>query len=113
MNPNLELFRGNPRRANCLSDADLIVFDSNGSVAKIIEIESEPNSKKVLGVVIATHLCDLCKIGVAKYPVANILLEIVYRKPKAKSKKAHKLDVMYEPLLEMVKNSKGGLSLFL
>jgi len=113
VNPNLELFRGNLGRANCLSDADIVVFNSDGNIAKIIEIESEPNPKKILGVVIATHLCTLCKVSKKDkkeppHQLANILLEIVYKKPKAKSKKADKLAVMYEPLLEMVKNSKGG-----
>jgi len=108
VNPNLELFRGSPRRANCLSDADLIVFDSNGNVAQIIEIESEPNPKKVSGVVVATNLCSLCKIGNETHPLSNVFLEIVYRKPKAKSKKADKLEVMYEPLREMVKNGTWG-----
>jgi len=109
-NPNLELFRGNTGRANCLSDADIIVFDSNGVITKVIEIESEPNPKKILGVVMATHLCTLCRIQDKKclYPFANITLEIVYKRPKVKSTKEDKLSVMYEPLLEMVKNSKGG-----
>lgn len=99
----------NPSRANCLSDADIVVFDSEGKITKVIEIESEPNPKKVMGVVIATHLCTLCKVKDERpYPLANILLEIIYRKSKAKSKKADKLAVMFEPLLEMVKNSKSG-----
>jgi hypothetical protein len=115
VNPNLELFRGNTRRPNCLSDADLIVFDSDGKIKKIIEIESELNPKKISGVVMATHLCTLCRVKKEEpeYPLANILLEIIYKKPKVKSQKEAKLAVMYGPLLEMVKNSKGGcLSLF-
>lgn len=110
VNPNLELFRGNTSRPNCLSDADLIVFNSDGKIKKIIEIESELNPKKISGVVIATYLCTLCraKKEEAPYLLTNVLLEIIYKKPKVKSQKEAKLDIMYEPLLEMVKNSKGG-----
>jgi len=110
VNPNLELFRGNLRRPNCLSDADLIVFDSDEKIIKIIEIESELNPKKISGVVMATHLCTLCRVKKEEdpYQLTNVLLEIIYKKPKVKSQKEAKLAVMYGPLLEMVKNSKGG-----
>jgi len=109
----LELFRREVKRQNCLSDADIVVFDSeNKKIKQIIEIENDINPKKFMGIVLATHLCKYCRIKGDDYPLRNIALKIIYRKPKLKSKKPLKLKVMKEPLGDIIKNTKGCLSQF-
>lgn len=111
--PNIELFRGELRRKNCLSDADIVIRDSKGeNVEKIVEIESEVNPKKFLGIVLATHFCDRCKIDDKNIkPLKNIVLQIIYKKPKEKSRKRDKLAVMKEPLERIIKtNTEGSVS---
>lgn len=109
----LELYRDEVKRKNCLSDADIVVFDSkNIKIQQIIEIENAINPKKIIGIVLATHFCDYCRIKGEGYPLKNISLKIIYRKPKEKSKKALKLDVISKPLDEIIKATKGCLSRF-
>jgi predicted nucleotidyltransferase len=109
----LELFRSEVKRKNCLSDADIVVFDSeNKKIQQIIEIENAINPKKIIGIVLATHFCDYCRIMEENYPLKNILLKIIFRKPKEKSKKPLKLDVIKKPLEDITKNTKGCLSKF-
>jgi len=110
----LELFRGGTHRQNCLSDADIIVIDSKTKkIKEIIEIETQPNPKKIMGIVIATHLCNLCRINEDCYqPLERIHLKIVYQKAKEKSKKGMKLDIIKEPLDGIIKNTNGCISDF-
>ncbi|GAI32753.1 unnamed protein product [marine sediment metagenome] len=79
---------------------------------KIIEIESEPNPKKIIGIVIATHLCNWLRAEGNNYALKNIILEIRYREPVPKSKKALKLNVIEGPLREMIENREGSVSYF-
>ena len=111
--PNIELFRGELRRKNCLSDADLVIRDAKGEqVEKIIEIESEVNPKKFLGIVLATHFCDRCKIDKKNIrPLQKVILRIVYKRPKEKSRKGDKLEIMKEPLQRIIEiNTEGSVS---
>ena len=109
----LELFREEVRRQNCLSDADIVVFDSeNKKIKQIIEIETDINPKKIIGIVLATHFCDYCRIKKKDYPLENISLRIILRKAKEKSKKALKLDVIKKPLENIIETTKGCLSKF-
>jgi len=107
----LNLFREEVKRENCLSDADIVVF-GNGRIEKIIEIESEPNPKKMIGIIIATHLCNRLRAESNNYALRNIMLEIRYREPVPKSKKALKLGVIEESLQEMIKKVEGSVSHF-
>jgi len=107
----LNLFREEVKIENCLSDADIVVF-GNGRIEKIIEIESEPNPKKIIGIVIATHLCNWLRAEGNNYAFKNIILEIRYREPVPKSKKALKLNVIEEPLREIIENREGSVSYF-
>jgi hypothetical protein len=83
---NLNLYRGRPKIKNCLSDADIIVFDSKSrKILKIIEIETVLNPKKIMGIVMATHVCDFCRAKSVDRPqkyldyhLKDIELQIVY-----------------------------------
>jgi hypothetical protein len=99
------------RRSGCLSDADIVVFDpTSGRINTIIEIESALNPKKIMGIVIATHLCNFCRIMKIDYELENIRLEIVYRKAPSGSKKDLKLAI-FEPILnEIIRVTKGCLT---
>lgn len=109
----LELFRREVRRQNCLSDADIVVFDSeNKKIQQIIEVETDINPKRIIGVVLATHFCDYCRIKKKDYPLENISLRIILKKAKEKSKKALKLDVIKKPLENIIETTKGCLSKF-
>lgn len=116
----LYLFRvaegGKPRRIDCLSDADMVVLNSDlADISRIIEIESALNPKKIMGIVLATHLCNLCSIrskqGEPKkyYQMKKVILEIVFKKAPKGSKKDYKLDV-FEPFLDkIIKTINGSL----
>lgn len=106
-----------PRRIDCLSDADIVVLDPDtGKIAKVIEIESALNPKKILGIVLATHLCNKCSIrekqGEEKryLDLDNIVLEIIYKKAPPRSKKDLKLAI-FKPFIEtIVHNAEGCIS---
>ncbi len=109
----LELYRGEVERKNCLSDADIIVFDSkNKKIQRIIEIENDINPKKIMGIILATHFCDTCRIMEVDYPLKNISLMIILRKPKEKSKKPQKLKLIEKSLKDIIKNTKGCIYKF-
>ena len=109
----LELFRNEIKRENCLSDADIVVFDSkHGKIRHIIEVETAMNPKKLIGIVLATHFCDYCRIKKEDYPLKNISLKIVCRKAGEKSKKALKLNVIKKALEDITKTIRGCLSKF-
>ena len=109
----LELFRRKVRRQNCLSDADIVVFDSkNKKIQQIIEIETDINPKRIIGIVLATHFCDYCRIKKEDYPLENISLKIILKKAKEKSKKPQKLEVIKKPLEDIIESTKGCLSKF-
>lgn len=103
-----------PRRMDCLSDADIVVIDSDsGKITKIIEIESALNPKKIMGIVLITHLCNLCSIRrkpdapKQNYDLKNIELEVVFKKAPQRSKKDLKLGV-FKPFLESIIRSTVG-----
>jgi len=112
---DLDLFRGESCRENHFSNADIIVLNDKEKVKKIIEIESALNPKKIFGIVLATHFSTLCrvkKVGDAKtekqnYPLKNIELEIVYKKPKDKAKGTEKIKII-EKLADSLINSSTG-----
>lgn len=109
----LELFRREVKRQNCLSDADIVVFDSeNKKIQQIIEIETAINPKKIIGIVLATHFCDYCRIRKKDYPMENVSLKIIFKKAKEKSKKALKLDVIKKPMEDIIETTKGCLFKF-
>ena len=109
----LELFRNEVKRENCLSDADIVVFDSkHRKIRQIIKVETAMNPKKLIGIVLATHFCNLCRIRKKDYPLRNISLKIVCKKAKKKSKKGMKLDVIRESLDDIIKTTEGSLSNF-
>jgi len=108
----LELFRvpegAKPKRIYCLSDTDIVVFNPDSSrIDKIIEIESALNPKKVIGIVLATHLCNICRILKTNYELNNIVLEIVFKKASLGSKKDYKLEV-FEPIINQIIRSTNG-----
>jgi len=109
----LELFRNEVKRKNCLSDADIVVFDSqHRKIRRIIEVETAMNPKKLIGIVLATHFCDYCRIRGKDYPLENVSLSIICKKAKEKSKKGKKLEVIEKPLENIVKKTEGCLSNF-
>jgi len=106
----LELFKEKPESQNCLSDTDIVVFDSEKKrIEKIIEIESTINPKKIIGIVLATHFCTLCRIKEKDYPLKSVLLDIIYRKSKEKSKIPQKLKVIENSLKEIIRKTDGCL----
>jgi len=109
----LELFREEVRRQNCLSEADIVVFDSkNKKIKQIIEIETDINPKKIVGIVLATHFCDYCRIKKKNYPLENISLRIIFKEVKEKSIKVLKLGMIKKPLENIIETTKGCLSKF-
>lgn len=109
----LELFKEEVKRQNCLSDADIVVLDSeNNKIEQIIEIETAINPKKTIGIILATHFCNHCRILGNDYRLENVSLKIVFKKPVERSKKALKLEVMKKPLEDIIKTAKGCLSTF-
>lgn len=91
----LELFRGAIKRENCLSDVDIVeLTPDKKNIVRIIEIETAMNPKKLIGIVLATHLCNWCRILGKNYPLKDIHLKIICRKEKEKSKKPLKLEVI-------------------
>lgn len=108
---HINLFREERKRENCLSDADIVVIE-NSIIKKIIEVESEPNPKKLIGIVIATHLCNWLRAEGNDYPFKNVLLEIRYRSPVPKSRKELKLDIIEESLRKIINSFEGSVSNF-
>ena len=109
----LELFRNKVKRENCLSDADIVAFDSqHRKIRQIFEVETAMNPKKLIGIVIATHFCDYCRIKEVDYPLKNISLKIICKKAGEKSKKPLKLYVIKKPLEYIIKTTKGCLLKF-
>ena len=103
-----------PNRTNCLSDADIVVLDpETGEISKIIEIESALNPKKILGIVLATHICNICSIRTRrgehkKYlKLDGISLEIIFRKAPPRSKKDLKLETI-KPYIDAIVTSVPG-----
>lgn len=108
---HINLFREKINREHCLSDADIAVA-KDGKIEKIIEVESEPNPKKLIGIIIATHLCNWLRANEDDYPLKKIILEIRYREPVPKSKKKLKLDIINKPLKEILSSLDGSVSNF-
>ena len=114
-NPKIELFRQGLKYENRLSDADIAEFEKNGErVLQIIEVESQINPKKFMGIVLATHLCNECLRKTEHYVLNDwdVFLTIVYKKPIKESKKADKLKIMKEPLKRVIKELRGSLKDF-
>lgn len=114
-NPNIELFRNGLNYKNRLSDADIAELDDkNGRVLQIIEIESQINPKKFIGIVLATHLCNECLLKTEHYVLNDweVILRIVYKKPVENSREADKLTIMKEPLMSMIRETRGSLKDF-
>jgi hypothetical protein len=106
-----------PSRVNCLSDADIVVFGPNSNkISKIIEIETALNPKKIIGIILTTHICNKCsyreKRGASKecLDLKDIALEIVYRKAAPGSKKDLKIDVFAPIVKKMVQSSEGCIA---
>ena len=109
----LELYRGEIKRKNCLSDVDIIVLDPvNKNIVQLIEIEKVMNPKKLIGIVLATHFCDICRSPEGDKPLKDISLKIVGNKEKVKSKKPLKLDVIKQALDEILLNIPGSVASF-
>lgn len=110
----LELYRGENKRENCLSDVDLVVLDSdNKKIVELIEIETAINPKKLIGIVLATHFCDSCRMPEGRIlPLREIPLTIIYKKEKAKSKKPLKIGVIEKALDEAIKRIPGSVKSF-
>jgi DNA polymerase II large subunit len=99
----LELFRGPKKRENCLSDVDIVeITPDRKDIIRLIEIETAMNPKKLIGIVLATHLCDRCKTPYKEYSLDKISLSIICRKEKEKSKKPLKLAVIKRALDELL-----------
>ena len=110
----LELFRGEAKRPNCLSDADIVVFDPDSNkIKEIIEIETALNPKKIIGIVLATHLCNLCRIKGENHLLKDISLKIIYKKAKRGSKKDLKKDIFEKPLRDILNKYEGSISEFI
>lgn len=117
----LYLFRleneAKPARKNCLSDADIIVLDTNSNrISKIIEIETAVNPKKFIGIVLTTHLCNMCSYRrdsnapKSYLPLHDITLEIFYRKAPPKSKKDLKIMAFESAVRKIVAATEGCIS---
>jgi len=112
---DLDLFRGESCRENHFSNADIIVLNDKEKVIKIIEIESVLNPKKIFGIVLATHFSTICrvkKVGDIKtkkhnYPIKDIELKIVYKKPKDKAKDTEKIKIIKELADNLIDLSTG------
>jgi len=103
-----------PRRIDCMSDADIVVLDSDSiRITKIIEIESALNPKKIIGIVLATHLCRVCSIRSKHdepkkyFELKDVVLEIVFKKAPPRSKKDYKLEV-FKPYIDSIIKTTGG-----
>jgi len=106
----LYLYKDGSEERNCLSDADIIVKDpSFGEISKIIEIETALNPKKIMGILMVTHVCNICKID-KEYPLRNITLEIIIRKAPPTSEKDKKLEIILPILNEFIHYRKGSIS---
>jgi len=109
----LELFRGEIKQKNCLSDVDIIILDPvNKNIVQLIEIEKIMNPEKLIGIVLATHFCDVCRSPEGDKSLKDISLKIVCKKEKEKSKKPLKLDVIKRALNEILLNIPGSLASF-
>jgi len=109
----LELYRGEKKRENCLSDVDIVVLDStNEYITQLIEIETAMNPKKLIGIVLATHFCDSCRLPSGQKQLIKIALKIICKKEKDKSKKPLKLDVIKAALDEIILKIPGSVSSF-
>ena len=111
----LELFRVGTgerlSRKGCLSDADIVVFNGNSEkITKIIEIESALNPKKIMGIVLATHLCNFCRILKKDYELYDVRLEVAFKKAPQGSKKDLKLTIFEPTLQDFIKHTKGCIS---
>ena len=110
---HLNLFKYEVKRECCLSDADIVVFDKGSKrIKEIIEVETGLNPKKVIGIVLATHLTNICRIKRNDYQFSDVVLRIVYRRPQYRSRKALKLEVIEKPLKEILNNQKGSIADF-
>ncbi len=115
---NLNLFRGEIKIENCLSDADIMVIDpGSGRIIKIIEIETALNPKKIMGIVMATHVCDFCRAKSIDRPKTNldyhlkdIELQIVYQAGPQESKKDLKRKIIKRILNKYIKEIRGCIS---
>lgn len=112
---NLNLYKDEVAVKNCLSDADVVVLDPQSKkVTRIIEVESELNPKKVMGIVVATHLCNrlvakgIEEMGREPKVLDGITLEIVFREPPRRSGKGQKLDIMMPILMEFIEKNRNG-----
>lgn len=110
---NLNLYREKIATENCLSDVDIILTRS-GEVTKIVEVESELNPKKIMGIVLATHTCNkLVARGINEFEgqaklLDGITLEIVYRESPPGSKKDQKLRIMMPILKDFIEKNRDG-----
>ena len=79
---------------------------------KIIEIESSLNPKKIIGIIVATHLSNHLK---AKEIIANlesVNMEIIYKEPKNLSSKKQQLALIETSLDKIMEKVPGCLSGF-
>jgi len=94
---NIPLFCGEPSNTTHLSDADIVLF-KNGKVIKIVEIQSTLSPKQATGIIMATDLCDRCKIDGKPYKLSDVELIIAYKKQVEKSKKPEQLQLIKDNL---------------
>jgi hypothetical protein len=125
-NPKIELYRHNRNQESRLSDADIAVFNRKEKIVpEIVEVESEINPKKFVGIVLITHLCTLCfcalyldknnpksKSDEFDLRKRSVSLKIVYKAPEEGSLKAEKLGVMKEALKPVIDSIDGCLKDF-
>jgi|GEM_PF-3539740 len=102
------------KKWHCLSEADIVVFEDKDrkKIAEVIEIESSFNPKKIIGIVIATHLCNICRINGKNYVLENIKLSIIYKMGPDKGKRVYNIEIIKSPLNEFIKRIPGSISEF-
>lgn len=92
-NGKISLYLGKPCRSTFLSDADIVLLKDD-KIMIIEEIQSTCSPKQAVGIVIATDLCDTCKVDKKLYELSNVKLVIAYKKQKEKSKKPEQLQLI-------------------
>lgn len=100
------------KKYHCLSEADIVVFEDKDrkKIATVIEIESSFNPKKIIVIVIATHLCNICRINGENYVLENIKLNIIYKIGPYKSKRHDNIMTIKPSLDEFIKKISGSIS---
>lgn len=86
-----------PHRDNTLSEVDLVLI-KDGKIVELIEIQQSLKPKEIIGIIGSTNLSDKCQIGDKEYTLSNVVLKIIVKKQKEKSRKNNQLNLIKDNL---------------